>query len=98
MCRCTRVEVANDPTDREWCNLTDVASGGEEVTIRLLERFTVLDALVPYNDETMLGALAAFDRVGRPEGLTLISRNGSPQNVASHHVPVVDPPSRGHHQ
>jgi ABC-type sugar transport system substrate-binding protein len=75
------IGVANDPTDSAWCNLTDVASGGEEVTIRLLERFQHLDALVPYNDETMLGALAAFDRVGRPDGLTLISRNGSPQAV-----------------
>jgi ABC-type sugar transport system substrate-binding protein len=75
------VVVVNDPTDRTWCNLTDVASGGKEVTLRLLAKHHQLDGLVPYNDETMLGALDAFDEVGRPEGLQLISRNGSPEAV-----------------
>ena len=75
------VNVVNDPTDRAWCNLTDVSSGGKEVTLRLLEGHRQLDGLVPYNDETMLGALEAFDEVGRPDGLQLISRNGSPQAV-----------------
>jgi ABC-type sugar transport system substrate-binding protein len=75
------VVVVNDPTNRTWCNLTDVASGGKDVTLRLLKEHPRLDGLVPYNDETMLGALDAFDEVGRPEGLQLISRNGSPEAV-----------------
>jgi ABC-type sugar transport system substrate-binding protein len=75
------VTVVNDPTDRNWCNLTDVSSGGKEVTLRLLAEYPQLDGLVPYNDETMLGALEAFDEAGRPEGLRLISRNGSPEAV-----------------
>ncbi len=76
------VTVANDPTDPTWCNLTDVTSGGEEVTIRVLAQHEPLHGLVPYNDETMLGAIAAFDKVGRPDDLSLISRNGSPPAVA----------------
>jgi ABC-type sugar transport system substrate-binding protein len=75
------VVVVNDPTNRTWCNLTDVASGGKDVTLRLLKEYPRLDGLVPYNDETMLGALDAFDEVGRPEALQLISRNGSPEAV-----------------
>ena len=77
-----RVTLANDPTDPTWCNLTDAPSGGEEVALRLLKAHPELEALVAYNDQTMLGALAAFDKIGRPSGLTLISRNGSPQAVA----------------
>ncbi|MEQ8719549.1 MAG: substrate-binding domain-containing protein [Acidimicrobiales bacterium] len=74
-------EVVNDPTDPSWCNLTDIAAGGTEITKRALAEFDDLDVLIPYNDETMLGALAAFDEVGRPDDLTVISRNGSPDAV-----------------
>lgn len=75
------INVVNDATDPAWCNLTDVAAGGEEVAARLLTTYDGLDALVPYNDETMLGTLAALDRLGRPDGLWVISRNGSPEAV-----------------
>lgn len=77
-----RVTLVNDPTDPAWCNLTDAPPGGEAVALRLLKACPELDALVAYNDPTMLGVLAAFEQIGRPNGLTLISRNGSPQAVA----------------
>jgi len=59
--------VVNDPTLPHWCNLVDVASGGAEVAGRLLDEHGTLDALVPYNDETMLGA-AGGRRGARPDG------------------------------
>jgi ABC-type sugar transport system substrate-binding protein len=73
------VRVLNDPTDPAWCNLTDVASGGEEVASRLLAAHARIDALVPYNDETMLGALEALTAVGRLGEPIIVSRNGSPE-------------------
>jgi ABC-type sugar transport system substrate-binding protein len=76
-----KMVIVNDPTDRSWCNLTDVASGGEVIATRLLETYDDLDALVPYNDETMLGTLQALERAGRPDGMMVVSRNGSPEAV-----------------
>jgi ABC-type sugar transport system substrate-binding protein len=76
------VTIVNDPTDQQWCNLVDVASGGAEVAARLLDLHPGLDALVPYNDETMLGSLEAIDDRGRLGKITVISRNGSPEAVA----------------
>jgi ABC-type sugar transport system substrate-binding protein len=73
------VEVVNDPTDPQWCNLVDVAEGGEEVTRRLFAAYPGITALAPYNDETMLGALRVLHETGRV--LPIISRNGSPSAV-----------------
>lgn len=75
------IDVLNDPTDPQWCNLTDVASGGYEVASRLLETFDRFTALVPYNDESMLGAVRALEERGRLEDVQVISRNGSPEAV-----------------
>jgi ABC-type sugar transport system substrate-binding protein len=75
------IEVLNDPTDPQWCNLTDVASGGYEVASRLLEKFDRFTALVPYNDESMLGAVRALEERGRLPDVQVISRNGSPEAV-----------------
>jgi ABC-type sugar transport system substrate-binding protein len=75
------VQVVNDPTQPEWCNLTDVASGGYEVANKVLDSYDDLDALVPYNDETMLGTVRALQERDRLGGIAVISRNGSPQAV-----------------
>ena len=55
----------NDPEDPRYKNTTDVASGGKEKTANLLADFDSLDALIPFNDETLLGAVAGAAR-GRP--------------------------------
>ena len=55
----------NDPEDPRYKNTTDVASGGREKTANLLADFDELDALIPFNDETMLGAVEAL-RERRP--------------------------------
>lgn len=84
------VEVANDPTDPQWCNLTDVASGGQEVAARLLDAHGDLTALVPYNDESMLGAAAVLEERGLTGKVRMISRNGSPEAVEKVRAGVCD--------
>lgn len=75
------VTVVNDPTSQEWCNLIDVAEGGEEVARRLLDAYPEITALVPYNDETMLGTISVLQERGMSGSLPVISRNGSPAAV-----------------
>src|SRR5262249_61661553 len=57
--------TVNDPEDPRYKNTTDVASGGKEKTANLLADFDHLDGLVPFNDETMLGAVEALREAGR---------------------------------
>lgn len=84
------VAVANDATDPQWCNLTDVASGGQEVAARLLDAEPDLTALVPYNDESMLGAAAVLEERGLIGQVRMISRNGSPEAVEKVRAGVCD--------
>lgn len=84
------VEVANDATDPQWCNLTDVASGGQAVAARLLDAHPGLTALVPYNDESMLGAAAVLQERGLVGRIRMISRNGSPEAVEQVRAGVCD--------
>ena len=74
--------LLNDPENPRYCNLTDVATGAREPTLRLLAEFPRIDGLIPYNDETMLGALACLEEAGRARGMTIVCRNGSPAAVA----------------
>jgi ABC-type sugar transport system substrate-binding protein len=73
--------VVNDPEDPRYKNTTDVASGGREKTANLLADFDQLDALVPFNDETMLGAVEALRDSGRLGEVKMVSRNGTPAAV-----------------
>jgi ABC-type sugar transport system substrate-binding protein len=75
------VTVVNDATLPQWCNLIDVAEGGEDVARRLLAAHPDITALVPYNDETMLGTLRVLAEQGRTGTLPVISRNGSPAAI-----------------
>lgn len=75
------ITIVNDPMSQEWCNLIDVAEGGEEVARRLLDAHPEITALVPYNDETMLGTLAVLNERGISGSLPVISRNGTPAAV-----------------
>jgi ABC-type sugar transport system substrate-binding protein len=71
----------NDPEDPRYKNTTDVASGGREKTANLLADFASLDGLVPFNDETMLGAVEALRAAGRLGEVKMVSRNGTPAAV-----------------
>jgi len=91
----------NDPEDPRYKNTTDVASGGKEKTANLLADFPQLDGLVPFNDETMLGAVEALREAGRLGEVKMVSRNGTPAAVqlvrdgVHHGTWDIDPPGIG---
>jgi ABC-type sugar transport system substrate-binding protein len=91
----------NDPEDPRYKNTTDVASGGKEKTANLLGDFPELDGLVPFNDETMLGAVEALREAGRLGEVKMVSRNGTPAAVqlvrdgVHHGTWDIDPPGIG---
>jgi ABC-type sugar transport system substrate-binding protein len=91
----------NDPEDPRYKNTTDVAAGGREKTANLLADFDRLDGLVPFNDETMLGAVDALRAVGRLGEVKMVSRNGTPAAVElvragiHHGTWDIDPPGIG---
>ena len=97
---CGLVRV-NDPEHPRYKNVTDVAAGGREKTANLLADFDRLDGLIPFNDETMLGAVAALRAAGRLGEVTMVSRNGTPSAVAlvrdgvHHGTWDIDPPGIG---
>ncbi|HEX9624579.1 MAG TPA: substrate-binding domain-containing protein [Streptosporangiaceae bacterium] len=73
--------TVNDPEEPRYKNTTDVASGGKEKTANLLADFDRLDGLVPFNDETLLGAVEALRETGRLGEVTMVSRNGTPAAI-----------------
>jgi ABC-type sugar transport system substrate-binding protein len=73
--------TVNDPENPRYKNTTDVASGGKEKTANLLADFDSLDGLVPFNDETLLGAVEALREAGRLGEVAMVSRNGTPAAV-----------------
>lgn len=76
------LELLNDPTVDRHRNKTDVAPGGREAALRLLEDLPApMDGLIAYNDETMLGTLEALDETGRLGEMLVVSRNGTPEAV-----------------
>jgi ABC-type sugar transport system substrate-binding protein len=91
----------NDPEDPRYKNTTDVAAGGKEKTANLLADFPSLDALIPFNDETMLGAVDALREAGRLGEMKMVSRNGTPAAVdlvragVHHGTWDIDPPGIG---
>lgn len=77
----TGLEIVNDPDDPRYKNESDVASGGREKALNLLEDFETLDGLIPFNDETMLGTLEALRERDRLGEARMVSRNGTPNAV-----------------
>jgi ABC-type sugar transport system substrate-binding protein len=71
----------NDPEEPRYKNTTDVASGGKEKTANILADFASLDGLIPFNDETLLGAVEALREAGRLGEVKMVSRNGTPAAV-----------------
>jgi len=79
--RLTGLHLVNDPEDPRYKNVTDVAEGGRQKALNLLADFPRLGGLIPYNDETMLGALDALRETGRLGEVLMVSRNGTPAAV-----------------
>ncbi len=75
------LQLVNDPDDPRYKNVSDVAEGGKEKTANILADFPDIEALIPYNDETMLGAVAALEDAGLAGQVTMVSRNGTPKAV-----------------
>jgi len=79
--RRSHCRLLNDPTQPRYCNLTDVAAGASEPMSRLLAEFPRIDGLIPYNDETMHGAVRRLEEAGRADEAKIVCRNGSPGAV-----------------
>jgi ABC-type sugar transport system substrate-binding protein len=79
----------NDPFDLRYRNESDVRAGGVEKAANLLADFPEIEAIVPYNDESALGAIDALEAAGSLGRVKLISRNGSPR--------IMDHVARGRH-
>ena len=77
----TGLHLVNDPEDPRYRNVSDVAEGGRLKALNVLADFPRLDGLVPYNDETMLGAVEALRETGRLGEVAMVSRNGTPAAV-----------------
>jgi ABC-type sugar transport system substrate-binding protein len=97
----TGMTRVNDPENPRYKNTTDVAAGGKDKTANLLADFPSLDALIPFNDETMLGAVEALREAGRLGEVKMVSRNGTPAAVdlvrsgVHHGTWDIDPPGIG---
>jgi ABC-type sugar transport system substrate-binding protein len=79
--RTSGLTQVNDPENPRYKNTTDVASGGQEKTANILADFDHLDGLIPFNDETLLGAVEALRAAGRLGEVKMVSRNGTPAAV-----------------
>ena len=73
--------LANDVEDPRYHNMHDSREGGVAPARALLDDYPDLAAIVPYNDETMLGVLDHFAEAGRGAGIAMVSRNGTPLAV-----------------
>ena len=73
--------LLNDPWLPRHRNISDVTHGGRDAALAVLEDFSHLDALIPFNDETMLGTVEALREVGRLGEPKMVSRNGAPAAV-----------------
>jgi ABC-type sugar transport system substrate-binding protein len=75
--------LVNDPTIDRHRNESDLRPGGREATLRVLADHPDVAGLVPFNDETMLGALDALEELGRLGSIATVSRNGTPKAIAA---------------
>ncbi len=62
-------------------NMTDIASGGQEVMQGLLPKYPNLKGIVPFNDDSALGAIAAIKAAGKEDQILVATRNGSTPGV-----------------
>ncbi|MGC1480870.1 MAG: sugar ABC transporter substrate-binding protein [Chthoniobacterales bacterium] len=74
-------DLVNDPHDPACRNQADVKGGGLAAIDHVLDTCPDLDALIVFNDETLLDALPALDSRGLLGRLPVVCRNGSPAAV-----------------
>ncbi len=73
----------NDPHDPAFRNQADVQGAGVAVARHLLDTHPDADALIVFNDETLLDVLPVLEERGLLGSLPVVSRNGSPAAVAA---------------
>ncbi|HHP7244496.1 MAG TPA: sugar ABC transporter substrate-binding protein [Elainellaceae cyanobacterium] len=78
--RC-KFQLLNDPHDPICRNVSDVAGAGAEAACHVLDTYENLDALIVFNDETLLDVLPILKERGLLGTLPVVSRNGSPAAV-----------------
>jgi len=78
--RC-RFQVLNDPHDRACRNVADVKGAGAGAANHVLDTCEDLDALIVFNDETLLDVFPVLEKRGLLGTLPVVSRNGSPVAV-----------------
>ncbi|MEO1404525.1 MAG: substrate-binding domain-containing protein [Cyanobacteria bacterium J06635_1] len=78
--RC-KFNLLNDPHDPRCSNVSDVAGAGVEAARYILDTYADLDALIVFNDETLLDVLPVLKERGLLGTLPVVSRNGSPSAV-----------------
>jgi ribose transport system substrate-binding protein len=76
-------QLQNDPHAPECRNVADVKGGGASAGRYVLDTCSDLDALVVFNDETVLDVLPLLEERGLLGELPVVSRNGSPAAVAA---------------
>jgi ABC-type sugar transport system substrate-binding protein len=75
------LSLVNDPRRDEYRNNSDRRVGGQIVAAHVLEVHSQIAGLIPYNDETMLGALDALEDCGTARDIAIVSRNGVPEAI-----------------
>ncbi|MEO0373567.1 MAG: substrate-binding domain-containing protein [Cyanobacteria bacterium P01_A01_bin.17] len=78
--RC-KFELLNNPHDLACRNVSDVAGAGAGTARHVLDTYADLEALIVFNDETLLDVLPVLKERGLLGKLPVISRNGSPAAV-----------------
>lgn len=71
----------NDPHNPIYRNQADVKGAGVEVANRMLDEFPEMEALIVFNDETLMDFLPVLEERGLLGTLPIVSRNGSPAAV-----------------
>lgn len=74
-------DFLNDPHDPTYRNQADVKGAGVEVANRMLDEFPEMEALIVFNDETLMDFLPVLEERGLLGTLPVVSRNGSPAAV-----------------
>ncbi|MEM9280498.1 MAG: substrate-binding domain-containing protein [Verrucomicrobiota bacterium] len=74
-------EFLNDPHDPAFRNQADVKGAGVDVAKHILDSFPDMDALIVFNDETLMDFLPVLEERGLLGTLPVVSRNGSPAAV-----------------
>lgn len=74
-------QFMNDPHDPAFRNQADVKGAGTALAHHILDTCEGMDALIVFNDETLMDFLPVLEERGLLGSLPIVSRNGSPAAV-----------------